>query len=78
VRTLFDMLNPRGQLVVANFMPGIPDVGFMEAFMDWRLIYRTRHDMVNLTADIEETEISDLTVFAEESRNIIFSRLTKS
>lgn len=78
VRTLFDMLNPRGQLVVANFMPGIPDVGFMEAFMDWRLIYRTRHDMVSLTADIEETEISDLSVFAEESRNIIFSRITKS
>ena len=79
VRTMFDMLKPGGQLVVANFMPGIRDVGYMEAFMDWRLIYRTRyrHD-TDLTMEIEEPEISDLSLFTEESRNIIFLRLTKS
>lgn len=78
VRTLFDMLKARGQLVVANFMPGIRDVGFMEAFMDWRLIYRTRRDMVEVTMEIDESEISDLTLFTEENRNIIFARLTKN
>ena len=78
VRTMFDMLKPGGQLVVANFMPGIRDVGYMEAFMDWRLIYRTRHDMADLTWEIEEPEIRDLSLFTEESRNIIFLRLTKS
>jgi len=69
---------PGGQLVVANFMPGIRDVGYMEAFMDWRLIYRTRHDMTDLTMEIEEPEIRDLSLFTEESRNIIFLRLTKN
>ena len=78
VRTMFDMLKPGGQLVVANFMPGIRDVGFMEAFMDWRLIYRTRHDMADLTLEIEEPEIRDLSLFTEDSRNIIFLRLTKN
>jgi SAM-dependent methyltransferase len=78
VRTMFDMLNPGGQLVVANFMPGIRDVGYMEAFMDWRLIYRTRHDMTDLTTEIEEPEIRDLSLFTEESRSIIFLRITKS
>ena len=78
VRTMFDMLKPGGQLVVANFMPGIRDVGYMEAFMDWRLIYRTRHDMTDLTMEIEEPEIRDLSLFTEESRNIIFLRLTKN
>lgn len=78
VRTLFDMLKAGGQLVVANFVPGIRDVGFMEAFMDWRLIYRTRRDMVEVTMEIDESEISDLTLFTEENRNIIFARLTKN
>ncbi len=78
VRTMFDMVKPGGQLVVANFMPGIRDVGYMEAFMDWKLIYRTRHDMTDLTMEIEESEIRDLSLFTEESRNIIFLRLTKN
>jgi SAM-dependent methyltransferase len=78
VRTMFDMLKPGGQLVVANFMPGLRDVGYMEAFMDWRLIYRNRHDMTDLTMEIEESEIRDLSLFTEESRNIIFLRLTKN
>ena len=77
VTTLFDMLEPGGQLVVANFMPGIRDIGYMEAFMDWKLIYRTRQDMVDLTMEIEESEIRDLALFAAENRNIIFLRVTK-
>ena len=77
VSTLFDMLKPRGQLVVANFLPGIRDIGFMEAFMDWKLIYRTRQDMVDLTMEIEESDLRDMTLFAEENRNIIFLRVTK-
>jgi SAM-dependent methyltransferase len=77
VSTLFEMLNPGGELVVANFLPGIRDVGFMEAFMDWQLIYRTRHDMIDLTMEIPESEIRDCRIFAEESRNIIFIRMTK-
>ena len=77
VSTLFQMLNPGGQLIVANFMPGIRNIGYMESFMDWNLIYRTRHDMVKLTTEIKESEIRDLSLFAEDSRNIIFFRLTK-
>lgn len=77
VTTLFNMLNPGGQLVVANFMPGIRDIGYMEAFMDWKLIYRTRQSMVDLTMEIGESEIRDVALFAEDSRNIIFLRVTK-
>jgi hypothetical protein len=77
VTTMFHMLNPGGQLIVANFMPGIRDIGYMEAYMDWNLIYRTRHDMVALTRDIPEAEVRDLSLFAEDSRNIIFFRLTR-
>ena len=77
VTTMFKMLKPGGELVVANFLPGIRDIGFMEAFMDWKLIYRTRQDMVDLTGEIDESEIGHLALFAEENRNIIFLRVTK-
>ena len=77
VTTMFDMLKPGGEMVVANFLPGIRDIGYMETFMDWKLIYRTRQDMVNLTAEIDESEISNLSLFAEENQNIIFLRVAK-
>ena len=77
VKTMFDMLKPGGELVVANFLPGIRDVGYMEAFMDWTLTYRTRHEMVDLTSEIDESEIHHLALFAEENRNIIFLRVTR-
>jgi SAM-dependent methyltransferase len=40
IRVLFGMLAPGGRLVVCNFVPESPGRGYMEAFMDWFLIYR--------------------------------------
>lgn len=78
VTTMFRMLKPGGRLVVANFMPGVRDIGYMEAFMDWNLIYRTRYDMVRLTEDIPQSEIGDIRLLAEENQNIIFLELTRT
>ncbi|HJN12449.1 MAG: class I SAM-dependent methyltransferase [Pirellulaceae bacterium] len=77
VRTMFELLNPGGVLIVANFMHGIRDVGYMEAFMDWDLVYRSRAEMVELTTEIPERQIQDVRVFAEDWQNIIFMELTK-
>jgi len=77
VSMLFEMLRPGGQLIVANFLPGVRDVGYMEIFMDWRLIYRTRQDMVDLTAEIEEPDLREVRLFAEENHNIVFLELTR-
>lgn len=72
VRVLFQMLRPAGRLVVANFLPGIRDVGYMETFMDWTLIYRNRQDMMDLTIEIPQCELREVTLFAEENQNILF------
>ena len=45
--------------------------------MDWNLIYRSRHDMIDLTAEIPEAEIHDIRVWSEEAQNIIFLRVTR-
>jgi SAM-dependent methyltransferase len=72
VSTMFQMLRPGGRLIVANFLPGIHDIGYMEAYMDWMLIYRDRRQMIELTMDIPEEEIARVQLLSEENRNIIF------
>ena len=74
---MFDMLRPRGRLVVANFLPNIRDIGYMESFMDWKLIYRTRHEMLEVSANIAQAEIRDIRIFTEENQNIIFLQISK-
>jgi hypothetical protein len=75
--SLFQMLRPRGRLLVANFLPGILDVGYMESYMDWKLIYRTRKEMLEISMDIPQEAIHDIRIFSEESHNIIFMQITR-
>ncbi len=74
---MFQMLRPGGRLLVANFLPGISDLGYMESYMDWNLIYRTRQEMVDVAAEIPQSAIRDLRIFAEENQNIIFLEVTR-
>jgi extracellular factor (EF) 3-hydroxypalmitic acid methyl ester biosynthesis protein len=74
---LFQFLRPRGRLLVANFLPGIPDLGYMESYMDWKLIYRTRREMLEISLDVPQPALHDLRIFAEENQNIIFLQLTR-
>lgn len=75
---LFRMLKPGGKLVIANFLPTIDDIGYMEACMDWFLIYRDRMDMMALTNLIPQVELSHIRVHVEENQNIIFLEVTRS
>lgn len=75
---LFGMLRPRGRLVIANFLPGIDDLGYMESYMGWELIYRTRLEMLDILARIPQAQVGDIRLFAEENQNIIFLEATRS
>ncbi|MCA9153451.1 MAG: class I SAM-dependent methyltransferase [Pirellulaceae bacterium] len=74
---MFEMVKPGGRMLIANVLPNIRDVGYMESYMDWTLIPRTRKDMIDLTSNIPEPLIRDVRVFSEENVNIIFLELTK-
>ncbi len=75
---LFSMLQPGGKLVIANFLPSIDDIGYMEACMDWFLIYRDRFEMIGLTRMIPQELMSDIRVTTEENQNIIFLEVTRA
>ena len=74
---MFQMLRPRGRLLVANFLPGIRDIGYMESYMDWKLLYRTRQEMLDLSVLIPQADIRDIRIFTEENQNIIFLQVWK-
>lgn len=78
VSVMFGMIRPGGRVVVANFLPGVRDVGYMEVFMDWNLVYRTRREMMDVTMEIPQEEIGDISVFTEENHNIIFLEMSKN
>jgi extracellular factor (EF) 3-hydroxypalmitic acid methyl ester biosynthesis protein len=69
---LFRCTRPGGLLLVTNFVHGVRDAGYMEAFMDWRLQYRSAGEMYSLCATLPETEVADRRTFAEESGGIVF------
>lgn len=77
VQVMFSMLKPGGSLVVANYMPTIRDTGFMESLMDWWLVYRTREDMIRITADVPQEQIDEIRIRAEENQNIVFLEMSR-
>ena len=78
VRRMFDRLRPGGTLLVANFLSDIPDRAYMEAVMDWWLLYRTERELAALDADLEPRLVADKQTFVEPERNIAFLELRRA
>jgi hypothetical protein len=61
-KEMFGMLRPGGRLWLANFIPMIPHLGYMEPFMRWNLILRTEAEVLDLASEIPESEIDQMSV----------------
>ncbi len=75
---LFQMLNPGGRLLVANFLPDIWGVGYMEAFMGWNLLYRSPEQMASVASSVPESELAGKRTYIERHANIVFLELTRN
>lgn len=75
---LFRMLRPGGTLLIANFNPDLRDIGYLEAYMDWRLIYRTDAELEECATAIADSEIDQRRIFREPAGNITFLELQRS
>ena len=74
---LFDHVRPGGRLVIANFLPEIRDVGYVEMYMDWHLIYRSRGQMMVLADDLDQASVDEIRIFAESNENVVIMEMTK-
>ena len=73
---LFEMTRPGGTLLIPNFLPGAPDRGYMESFMDWHLIYRSHAEMRSLVNALPPTEVADFKI-VDDDDTIVFLQVTK-
>lgn len=76
-RRLFEMLKPNGKLLVANFLKGIEDAGYVEIFMDWSLIYRDSSEVENLSSEIPKDQIASTNIFNDSTDNIAYLEIRK-
>jgi hypothetical protein len=77
-RRMFEMTRPGGMMLIPNFLTGARDRGYMESFMDWRLIYRDHADMQALGESLPATDVADCRIFDDPDDTITFLLVTKS
>jgi extracellular factor (EF) 3-hydroxypalmitic acid methyl ester biosynthesis protein len=78
LRLMYRMLVPHGRLLVANFTPDSHGRGYMEAFMDWWLIYRDEAAMEALIDDaVGDAGAATRSMFRDAEGNVIYFELTK-
>jgi extracellular factor (EF) 3-hydroxypalmitic acid methyl ester biosynthesis protein len=75
---MFEMTRPGGMMLIPNFLTGGGDAGYMEAFMDWRLIYRNQSDMMALASALPRNLVADRQVFDDSDDAITFLLVTKA
>jgi cyclopropane fatty-acyl-phospholipid synthase-like methyltransferase len=69
---LFDYLRPEGRLLLANFHTNNHGTGFMEAFMDWWLIYRTDEQMLSVANEIHPAHIQSTQQYQDPFGNVTY------
>ncbi|MBM7113600.1 class I SAM-dependent methyltransferase [Archangium primigenium] len=74
---LFHMLRPGGRLVIANFALSTPDAGYLEAFMDWWLVYRDEAEMRGLAQGIDPKQVGAMNLFRDSVGHVIYLELER-
>ncbi len=64
-RRMFDTLHRGGRLLVCNFLTSVPDVGYMESLMGWKLILRKLEELPRLLAEIPAAQIGEVRTYSD-------------
>jgi SAM-dependent methyltransferase len=71
-------LVPGGTLLVANMLPNIPACGYMEAVMDWWLIYRTPEQMAEMGKQVAAIHDVQWRVFPDDLQHIVYLEIRRN
>ena len=77
-RKLFALLKPGGRLLVANFRTGIWEAPFMEAYMDWHLLYRSEAQIRAFADEISEIDVAQRRYFEDDTACIGYLELERA
>ncbi|MEY2883576.1 MAG: hypothetical protein RL490_1300 [Pseudomonadota bacterium] len=74
---LFGLLNPGGRLLIGNFGAGLDETAYMEAVMDWPLIWRRPEAIADFAALIDKADIAQSHVFADPTGTCFYLDLQR-
>lgn len=78
-RWMFDRLNPGGTLLIANFVPEAPGLGYLEAVMDWPLLYRSEAEVARLFGPtMSRSGALDVRTWRDPDHCIAFGAISKA
>jgi hypothetical protein len=75
---LFDMLAPRGRLLVGAISPEVTDRAYVEACMDWWMTCRDEPALAALAAPIQADTIASLRTFRNDTGHVVCLDLTRA
>jgi extracellular factor (EF) 3-hydroxypalmitic acid methyl ester biosynthesis protein len=68
--SLFNLLKSGGRLLIPNFRTGVKEEAYMELYMDWYLIYRSRAEIEAFANEISPLDIGRTHYFEDPSATI--------
>jgi extracellular factor (EF) 3-hydroxypalmitic acid methyl ester biosynthesis protein len=74
LQKLYDLLQPRGAIVVGNYHASNPSRYYMAYWLDWVLYYRTEAEMLELTAPLAGAKSS---ILFDESGSQMFLKVER-
>lgn len=77
LQTLFALVKPGGQLLIANFASDSGERAYMESIMDWWLTYRTEANMNRLATALPAPEVGQVDVFRDATERVIYLIVNK-
>jgi extracellular factor (EF) 3-hydroxypalmitic acid methyl ester biosynthesis protein len=74
---MFRMVAPGGRLLIANLAPSLGDIAYMEAVMDWWMVYRSESQLADIAKKAVGTDSADIRTFADVLGNVAFAEIRR-
>lgn len=75
---MFNATRPTGLTLLTNYARDIVGDGYMEAFMQWELIFRTPEELMDTASRIAPDQIANVRTYHEDDGMVIFVELRKA